>query len=110
MGGFVKGDVVVVPFPFTDLSGAKRRPALVLAALAQDDYILCQITSQRVSDALAVEIGEKDFESGKLAKMSNARPNRVFTTHESLILYTAGHLKPERTDAVVNGLIRILQA
>ena len=46
MGRFVKGDVVVVPFPFSDLTWVKRRPALVLAELEGDDLILCQITSQ----------------------------------------------------------------
>lgn len=46
MARFVKGDVVVVPFPFSDLTSAKRRPALILAELEGDDRILCQITSQ----------------------------------------------------------------
>ncbi len=46
MERFVKGDVVVVPFPFSDLNRAKRRPALVIAELEGDDLILCQITSQ----------------------------------------------------------------
>jgi len=45
MARFVKGDVVVIPFPFSDLSQAKRRPALVLAELEGNDRILCQITS-----------------------------------------------------------------
>lgn len=45
MAKFVKGDVVVIPFPFSDLSQAKRCPALVLAGLSGDDIILCQITS-----------------------------------------------------------------
>ena len=47
MAEFVKGDVIVVPFPFSDLTQAKRRPALVIATLAGDDLILCQITSTR---------------------------------------------------------------
>jgi len=47
---FVKGDVVVVLFPFSDLSQNKRRPALVLAELEGDDLILCQITSQKRGD------------------------------------------------------------
>jgi mRNA interferase MazF len=46
MARFVSGEVVVVPFPFTDLSSAKVRPALVLASLTRGDLILCQITSQ----------------------------------------------------------------
>jgi mRNA interferase MazF len=51
---FVKGDVVVVTFPFSDLTEAKRRPALVLAELDKDDRILCQITSQQFRDRYAV--------------------------------------------------------
>jgi len=50
MARFVKGDVVVIPFPISDLSQAKRRPALVLTNLEGDDLILCQITSQQVRD------------------------------------------------------------
>ncbi len=40
MAAFVKGDVVIVPFPFSELSQAKRRPALVAAKLQGDDLIL----------------------------------------------------------------------
>jgi len=46
MGKFVKGDIVVLSYPFSDFSGVKRRPALVIADLNGDDVILCQITSQ----------------------------------------------------------------
>ena len=45
MAEFVSDDVVVVPFPFTDLTSAKIPPALVLAGLTRGDLILCQITS-----------------------------------------------------------------
>jgi len=45
MERFVKGDIVVIPFPFSNLAQTKRRPALVIAELDGDDRILCQITS-----------------------------------------------------------------
>jgi mRNA interferase MazF len=51
MATFIKGDVVVVPFPFSDLSNAKRRPALVLAELNKNDLILCLITSRAANDS-----------------------------------------------------------
>jgi mRNA interferase MazF len=47
---FVKGDVVVVPFPFSNLSQSKRRPALVIALLEGNDAILCQIISKTIKD------------------------------------------------------------
>lgn len=58
MEKFVKGDVVVVPFPFSDLTEAKRRPALVLAELDGEDRILCQITRQQFRDRYAAPIIE----------------------------------------------------
>jgi len=61
---FVKGDVVVVPFPFSDLTASKRRPALVLTALEGDDLILCQITSRTVKDSYTVPIGDEHFADG----------------------------------------------
>jgi mRNA interferase MazF len=76
MARFVKGDVVVVPFPFSDLTQAKRRPALVITTLEGDDLILCQITSQTIKDNYAVSLDDKDFETGSLKQISNVRPNR----------------------------------
>ena len=54
MAEFIKGDVVVIPFPFSNLSGSKRRPALVLADLPGNDIILCQITSKHGKDDYSI--------------------------------------------------------
>lgn len=74
MGQFVKGDVVVLNFPFSDLSQTKRRPALVLAALQCNDLILCQITSQAREDRYSVRLDTADFVSGGLSQSSRIRP------------------------------------
>ncbi len=79
MGRFVKGDVVVVPFPFSDLAQAKRRPALAVAELEGDDRILCQITSRHFRDGYALGINDAEIEEGSLKKESNVRPNRLFS-------------------------------
>ena len=73
MEKFIKGDVVVLPFPFSDLTEAKRRPALVLSELDGADRILCQITSQKFGDRYAVSLEESDFGEGSLRKSSNIR-------------------------------------
>lgn len=109
MATFIKGDVVIVPFPFSDLSQAKRRPALVVAKLTGDDLILCQITSQLTLDNYAVALENEDFSSGGLNKNSNTRPNRLFTADQRIILYRAGQLKTEKLEEVINKIIEILQ-
>jgi len=109
MGGFVAGDVVIVLFPFSDLSSAKKRPALVLATPDGDDVILCQITSRRVSDRYAMLISEGDFSSGSLRQDSNIRPTRIFTADKRIIQYTAGHLKDDTITAIINRVIEILK-
>jgi len=106
----VKGDVVVVPFPFSDLSLAKRRPAQVLAQLEGDDVILVQITSQAVRDRYSLPITDADFAQGELRVPSHVRPNRIFTADRSLILYRVGKLKPERTADAVARVVSILES
>lgn len=110
MGAFVKGDVVVTPFPFPDLSATKKRPALVVATLTGDDVILCQITSQAVADSYAVPLADRDFASGDLRQPSNIRPNRLFTAESSIILYCVGTVRAEKMREVLAKLVQILGA
>jgi mRNA interferase MazF len=93
---FVKADVVVIPFPFSDLSQSRRRPALVLAPLEGEDVILCQITSKSIRDNYTVSLDDGDFESGGLKQASNIRPNRLFTADTHIILYRVGYIKKEK--------------
>jgi mRNA interferase MazF len=104
----MKGDVVVVPFPFSDLTQAKRRPALVLSVLEGDDLILCQITSQFVRDNYAISLEDKDFGTGSLKQPSNIRPNRIFTADSHIVLYRIGTLKPSKLSEVIEKVIKII--
>ena len=109
MARFVKGDVVVVPFSFSDLTQAKRRPALVVAELEGDDLILCQITSQQIKDRYAIPIDDTDFQKGDLKQRSNLRPNRLFTADRQIVLYQVGHLKPQKIQEVIKKIVELLQ-
>jgi mRNA interferase MazF len=108
MGKFVKGDVVIIPFPFSDLSGDKKRPAFVVADLSGDDIIVCQITSKFTSDSFALAIGTPDFISGSLPVDSFIRPNKLFTASKNMILSVAGHLCETKIRDTLNSIIRIV--
>lgn len=105
----MKGDVVVVPFPFSDLTQSKRRPALIVAVLEGDDLLLCQITSQRVRDSYAIPLEDKDFETGGLRQKSNIRPNRLFTADQRIVLYKAGHLRNAKVREVIRKIVEIVE-
>ncbi len=104
------GSVVTVPFPFSDLSDSKLRPALVLAEAGRGDWILCQMTSNAYSDSLAIRIEEEDFVKGSLDRTSYARPGKLFTASESLMVREVGILKSEVLRQVSATVVRLLQA
>lgn len=98
MGKPVAGDVVVLPFPQTNLQTGKRRPALVVVDLPGDDLILCQITSQVRSDGFSISLTQADFQSGRLAQDSYIRSQRLFTVEKSVILYTVGQVNTAKLE------------
>ena len=110
MGQFVKGDVVTIPFPFTDLSSNKKRPAFVVADLHGDDIIVCQITSKAKSDSIALQLNAEDFISGGLPVDSFIRPNKIFTADKNIILSTAGHLTEMKIREVINAIISVISS
>ena len=110
MARFVKGDIVVIPFPFSDLSQAKRRPALVISVLEGEDLILCQITSQTLKDRYSIPFCDDDFKQGSLRKESNVRPNRLFTADKSIVLYKIGTLKKTKLNEMISRVVDIIRS
>ena len=104
------GSVVLVPFPFSDLSEAKLRPALVLADSGRDDWILCQITSNPYADPRAVELTDADFDTGSLRVTSYARPGKLFTASSSLMVSEAGNLSQATLQSIVQAVIDLLRS
>jgi mRNA interferase MazF len=109
MERFVKGDVVVLPFPFSDLSSTKRRPALVLIPLQGKDVIVCPITSQRRNNNWNLDLEETDFESGSLKRASSLRLSHLFTTDISSIVYRVGNLSKFKLNEVFEALAKLFQ-
>ncbi len=103
------GSVVLVPFPFSDLSQSKLRPAVVLAAAERGDWVLCQITSKAYADARAVELLDADFAQGSLRLVSYARPAKLFTAHESLFVSEAGILRVASLDRITEEVVAVIR-
>jgi mRNA interferase MazF len=108
MGQFVKGEVVVFPFPFTNLDPPKLRPSLVVANLPGPDMILCMITSS-TADADAIQLEAVDFAQGSLpADPCFIRPARLFTGEDTLVVRSRGRLLPAKITEVTNKIIEIV--
>jgi mRNA interferase MazF len=104
-----EGSVVLVPFPFSDLSQSKLRPAVVLTDAAKDDWILCQITSKPYSDLRAVELMNASFAQGSLHVVSYARPSKLFTANQSLVVKHVGLLKDDILKQVIEAVVELLR-
>ncbi|MDQ2785454.1 MAG: type II toxin-antitoxin system PemK/MazF family toxin [Chloroflexota bacterium] len=104
------GVIVVVPFPFSDLSETKRRPAVVLADAGRDDWILCQITSNPYSDHQAIMLSPMSFATGSLPVISYARPGKLFTANTDLIVAQAGTLKLDPFKEIIEAVVTMLRA
>lgn len=110
MERFVKGDVVITDFPFSDLSKSKRRPAFVIKDLVGNDLMLAQITSKFVFDSYSIRVIDADFEDGSLKQDSFVRPNRLFTADQKIILYKIGKLNKPKIEQIVNKIIEIIKS
>ena len=102
------GSVVLVPFPFSDLSGSKLRPSLVLADAGREDWILCQITSNPYGDPSAISITNNDFEKGSLQRQSYVRPTKLFTANSHLLVSQVGILKTNTLREIISVIVKIL--
>lgn len=103
------GAVVMVSFPFSDLSQTKLRPAVVLAGAGRGDWVLCQITSNPYADTRAVLLENSSFSIGSLRVVSYARPGKLFTANESLITSEIGTLTGDIFERVLEAVVTLLR-
>ena len=108
-----KAKVVLVPFPFDDLSTTKVRPAVCLTDPVgpHRHVVLAFITSQVLPDLLETDVvldsGEPDFAATGLRVSSTLRLHRLMTVSASLIQRELGTLPPRKGAAVASGLRRL---
>ena len=110
MGTPTAKSIVLVPFPFSDLSQTKLRPALLLAEANRGDCILCQITSNPYGDSQAIELTNNQLAASSLHKTSYVRPSKLFTANHNLMQKEIGSLTEDAFRQVVEGVIKILRS
>ncbi len=105
------GDVVLVPFPFTDQAGTKKRPAVVISSAAYNisrrDIVIMAITSQLRA---SVELGEAlvaDWQAAGLLKPSAIKPV-ITTIEQTLVIRPLGRLSTEDLQVLRNAITQIV--
>jgi mRNA interferase MazF len=110
MVAFVRGDVVVVPFPFSDLSSSKKRPALIIATLTGVNVIICPISSQnRTGNKYAIELKTSDMQNGTLKQTSYVQTDIVFTANSTIINYKVGEISSQKLEEITSTLVKIIE-
>jgi mRNA interferase MazF len=103
------GEVVLVPFPYSDLSQTELRPAICLTDAGRGDWILCQVTSSPYGDPVAEQLDNADFASGGLLVTSDARPGKLFTANAALTVRSVGQLNDAAFQRLIDAVIRLFR-
>ena len=101
------GDIVLAPFPFADSSDDKLRPVAVLADVYESgerDWIVCEITSSRIARPATIALGPEDLASGRVARLSVLRPNRLSTINEARFGRVVARLTQAKLDEVLTAV------
>lgn len=109
MERLVKGDVIILEFPFSDLQSYKRRPSLIIKVPKGEDIIICQITAESQEKPVEIPINESDFDKGKLKRDSFVRIDKITTIKRTRIKYKIGSLKKEKFEMILEKLISFLK-
>ncbi len=110
MGTFTKGDIVLFPFPYTDLSSRKVRPCLVISEEMREDILLCQITSKRTrKDRYCVELKHEDTIGGSLMIDSYIRANMIFTANSYQILKRICNIEDDKYKEVTKVITELIE-
>ena len=101
-------DIILIPFPYTDLLTIKKRPVLVLSNFYyhknNNDMICCAITSSKKQIHNGIKIENKDLEKGQLKTHSTIKPSKIFTILRSITIKKIGKLNLEKTKEVIKSL------
>ena len=109
MEGLVKGEIVVIEFPYSHLKDAKRRPVLILKVPKGEDIIVLQITGSSYEKSVEILIKKEDFWKGNLKRESYIRIDKIASIEKSLIKYKVSSLKQEKFNEILDKICSFLK-
>jgi len=103
---YKRGEIVLIPVPFSDLSSVKRRPVLVISNTSYNDknsdVIVVAITSNLQQDGIIIET--KDLLAGELPKKSLIRYDKIYTLEQRIVIKQLGIVSESVLKNVINNL------
>lgn len=98
-------EIVLLPFPYSDLSASKKRPALIISNNSYNekyrDVIVCVITSKLFKDDYSIEINNLDLDYGILPEESVVKIHKIFSIDKSKIIKKFSIVRIEYFEGVV---------
>ncbi len=109
---FRRGDIILVPVPFTDLSESKQRPALIISNDDHnsnvEDVVVCGITSNIRDEDYSIVIDQKDMSEGIMPVLSRIKVDKLFTLNKKIVLRRLGRVNKELLEAVKKEFLRLV--
>ena len=109
MEGFVRGDIIIIEFPYSDLKSVKRRPVLILKVPKGEGIIVAQITGESYEKQVEIALEKEDFKQGSLKRDSYVRMDKIASIEKVLIKYKAGSLKQEKSNEIIDKICSFLK-
>lgn len=103
-------EIILIPFPYSDLTATKRRPALVISNSLMnrsEDRICCLITSNSANKGIFIE--SSNFDSGKLPFKSWVKPNRIFSVNEKIVIKKLCTIKRDFHKKIIDEINKLLR-
>ncbi len=104
-------DLLLVPFPFSDQSGRKVRPVIVISNKDfndhSDDILVVGVTSNITKDKYTLYLANKDLEEGKLITKCFIKFENILKIDKELVIKKIGKIKNDKLRKIVNGILEI---
>ena len=109
---YKQGEIVIVPFPFSDLSSIKQRPVLILSKNIDnekvEDIVTCGITSNVKNSKYSVLIENEDLIEGEVPKISRVKVDKLFTISQDIVKKKVGRINKESFEKVKSEFIKLV--